>query len=119
MAAQSSTPKKETRRHRRYELLASVEVRSGKETLALPARNISLGGVYVGADGNNLKRIAVGDQVEVTLFDLNDDARPTVRATAQVVRNDGKGLALTWASTDPVVARKLAELLGRLHPSTP
>lgn len=110
-------PKKETRRHRRYDLLASVELRRGAERLVLPARNISLGGLYLSADGKDLTRIAVSDVVEVMLFDLADDGEPAVHADAQVIRNDGKGLALSWASTDPVTAGKLAVLLERLNPS--
>lgn len=109
-------PKKETRRHPRYELFASVELHRGQETVVLPARDISLGGLFLKADGNDLGHVSVGDFVELVLFDMNDDGEPTVRADAQVVRCDADGMALTWASTDPIVSRKLANVLERLNP---
>jgi len=109
-------PSKEARRHPRFELFATVELHHGEETLVLPARNISLGGLYLTADGNDVTHLAVGDIVEVTLFDAIDEGKPFVRGDAQVVRQDEDGVALTWASADPVVARKLASLLERLNP---
>ncbi len=106
----------QARRHPRYELFASVEVHHGEATLVLPARNISLGGLYLAADGNDLSVLTMGDVVEVMLFDAIDEGKPTVRADAMVVRLDVDGVAITWASTDPVVAHKLASLLERLNP---
>jgi hypothetical protein len=120
MAKPASPPKppaKNTRKYPRYELFATVELSRGEETLVLPARNISLGGLYVAADGNDLSAIKAGDTVKVTLFDAIDEGHPHVRGQAQVVRHEGEaGLALTWSSTDPIVTRKLASLLERLNP---
>jgi hypothetical protein len=108
-------PKKETRKHPRFELFATVELKHGEETLVLPARNISLGGMYLAADGNDLSLLKVGEEVGVTLFDALNEAQPYVRGQAQVVRHEGKaGLALSWTSSDPVIARKLVSLLERL-----
>jgi hypothetical protein len=110
-------PPKNSRKHPRFELFATVELNKGAETLVLPARNISLGGLYLGCDGNDLSHLSLGDIVEVTLFDAIDEGKPYVRGDAQVVRHEGEaGIALTWASADPVVARKLASLLERLNP---
>ncbi len=93
-----------------------MQLNRGADTVVLPARNISLGGLLIDADGK-LKGFSVGDVVEVQLFDMSEDGESAVRADASVIRNDGKGLALSWASTDPVTARKLADLLQRLNPT--
>jgi hypothetical protein len=84
------------RRHPRYELLASVELHQGDDTLILPARNLSLGGIYLGSDGNDLSRFTVDDVIEVLVFDATDEERPAVRAAAIVVRHDEQGMALKW-----------------------
>jgi hypothetical protein len=117
MAKPPPPPKKNVRRHQRYELFASVELHKGAETLILPARNISLGGVYLARDGNNLRQFAAGEVVEVMLFDASDESRPPVRATAQIVRHDPNGMALTWNTVDPEVAKKLILLLEQLRPA--
>ena len=106
----------DARRFPRFELFASVELAHEDTTLVLPARNISLGGMFLSADGNDLTVFPVGEEVEVMLFDALDEGQTAVRALATVVRRDAEGLGLTWASTDPVVARQLASLLARLNP---
>lgn len=116
MSTPPKPPQKEARQHPRFELFATVELHRGEETLVLPARNISLGGLYLAADGNDVSHLYVGDIVEVTLFDAIDEGKPFVRGAAQLARRDEDGLALSWASSDPVVARKLASLLERLNP---
>jgi hypothetical protein len=108
--------KKENRRHPRYELFASVEITRGDETLILPARNLSLGGVSLAADGNDLSRFAVGAEVSVDVFDLSDETRPPVRAPAVVLRHERGAVALMWRGEDPRVARDLALLLEVLKP---
>jgi len=110
-------PKKESRVHPRFELFASVELRHGAEALVLPARNISLGGLYLDADGNDLSRIKAGDIVGIMLFDAIDEGKPALHADARVLRHQGAGVALAWAWTDPDVASKLASLLERLNPT--
>jgi hypothetical protein len=105
---------KEARRHPRFELFASVELHHGEETLVLPARNISLGGLYVAADGNDLGALEVGETVQIMLFDIADEGQPAVRADATIIRKEAEGMALIWASTDPIVAHKVASLLERL-----
>jgi hypothetical protein len=112
----SPPKKKNTRAHPRFELFASVELRTDELTLVLPAKNISLGGIFLAADGNDLGALPVGDEVEVMVFDALDEGETAVRASAKIVRCDAEGVALTWSSTDPVVARRLANLLERLTP---
>ena len=119
MPTPPSPPKKkdkDLRVHPRYELFASVEVHADDVTLVLPARNISLGGIYLAADGNDLDALPVDEEVEIMVFDALDEGETAVRAMAKIVRRDREGVALTWATTDPIVARKLAGLLERLTP---
>lgn len=107
-------PRPNQRRHPRYELLASVELHWGDETLILPARNLSLGGIYLGADGHALDTFAIGSELEVLVFDAVDEARPQVRASAEVVRLDQDGMALKWKSGKGQA--ELGELLEGLKP---
>ena len=83
----------------------------------LPARNISLGGVYLSADGHDLGILELGMEIEVLVFDALDEERGPVRLFGEVVRIDNHGVALMWADSDPDVARNIARLLHRLqHP---
>jgi hypothetical protein len=108
-------PKKNARKHERYDIFASVEVLGGGEAVILPARNISLGGVYLTADGHDLSVFTVGTQLEVLVFDALDDRQEPVRLAGQVVRHDAVGMALMWAYADPKVAVKLGALIETLH----
>jgi hypothetical protein len=76
--------------------MASVEVHAGEETVILPARNLSLGGIYVSHDGNDLSQFPDGSAVDILVFDVADETRPPVRGTAHVVRHDAHGMALRW-----------------------
>lgn len=111
-----TAPKKEKRRHPRFELYASVELRGAGETLILPARNLSLGGVSLAADGHDLSSFADGRSFEVMIFDAVDEANPPVRAPAKVIRHDADGMALMWTISDPEMSEKLARLLETLKP---
>ncbi len=93
-----------------------MELHADEETLLLPARNISLGGVYLAADGHDLDALELGMELEVLVFDALDDKRKPVRLTGEIVRHDGDGLALMWADSDPAIAIELAKLLDRLQP---
>ncbi len=97
-------------------MYASVELQAESETLLLPARNISLGGVYLESDGHDLAAFAVGMEIDVLVLDALDDSRAPVRLVGEVVRHDGEGLALMWAESDPDAALALAELLKGLQP---
>jgi hypothetical protein len=108
--------RKNTRRHPRFELFASVELHDGEETVVLPARNLSLGGVSLAADGHDLTRFHVGSIIDVLIFDAVDESTPPVRAPARVQRHDPDSMALMWNATDPHVAELLASLLRKLQP---
>ncbi len=109
-------PKKDLRKHPRFELFAAVEVKARGETLILPARNISLGGVYLTADGHDLSGFAVGSQVDLMVFNALDERQEAVRLPGQVVRHDKLGMALMWAYSDPKAASELGALLETLPP---
>lgn len=105
-----------TRAHQRYELLASVELRDADETAVLPAKNLSRGGIYVGSDGNDLRRFAVGSTLELLVFDGEHEDRPVVRGRAAVVRHDASGMGLRWVEnpeTDAALVRLLQALKSR------
>jgi hypothetical protein len=97
-------------------MYASVELHAEAETVLLPARNISLGGVYLTSDGHDLGSFTVGMEVEVLVLDALDDTSEPVRLVGEIVRHDGDGLALMWAESAPDAALALAELLNRLQP---
>jgi hypothetical protein len=109
-------PSLDLRRHPRFELLVQVEVRRGDELVILPARNLSLGGIYLNSDGNDLSAFAAGSLVELLLFDAADESRPPLAARAQVVRRDSDGVALKWRE-DAEVARRVGELIETIQPA--
>jgi len=97
-------------------MYASVELRGDAESVILPARNISLGGVYLTADGHDLSAFPVGDELEVLVFDALNEKKAPVRLQARVVRHDGAGMALMWTSTESEAALQLAKLLNSMRP---
>lgn len=99
-------------------MLASVQLTAGGETMILPAGNISLGGVYLAADGHDLGGIAVGARIDVQVFDALDETKQPVRLDAQVVRFDERGMALQWLSVDAVEASELGKLMDSLQPKS-
>ena len=100
-------------------MYASVELHAAEETVVLPARNISLGGVYLSADGHDLAMFEVGMALEVLVFDALNEQRKPVQLVGEIVRLDGDGLALMWADSDPDVAIRVAKLLDQLQPKEP
>lgn len=97
-------------------MLASVEVKASSETMLLPALNISLGGVYLAADGHDLTGLALGSRLDVQVFDALDEHKQPVRLDAEVVRFDAQGMALKWLSSDARQAAELQRLLDSLQP---
>jgi hypothetical protein len=97
-------------------MYASVELHAAAETMVLPARNISLGGVFLTSDGHDLAAFTVGMELEVLVFDALNEQRKPVRLVGEVVRLEHDGMALMWADSDPEVALGLATLLERLQP---
>jgi hypothetical protein len=97
-------------------MYASVEIHGAEETMVLPARNISLGGIYLGSDGHDLTVFEEGSELEVLVFDaLNERAKP-LRLIGAVVRHDDDGMALMWAESDSDAAMRLAKLLSSMQP---
>jgi len=110
------TAEENHRLHARYELMATVELHQGAETLVLPTKNLSLGGVYVSHDGHDLSHFTVGTPIELVVFNVTDETTPSVRGGAQVVRHDKDGMALRWTEnvqTQLAVANLLHALRKR------
>lgn len=95
-------------------MYASVELQAGGETIVLPARNISLGGVFLAADGHDLGNLAPATVLDVLVFDALDESNRPVRLHAEVVRRERDGVALMWTSDDPNAAIELARLLDAM-----
>jgi hypothetical protein len=117
-------PGSERRQHPRYDVLAQVEIRGGTDTLVVPVRNISVGGLYVdleehepGALGPSL---AAGQRATVFLdaSDLEEDL--VVTREADILRIDrperGRGgMAMRWVEVEPDVARHFERVLDVLR----
>ncbi len=97
-------------------MYASVEVKASSETMILPALNISLGGVYLAADGHDLTGLTPGSRLDVQVFDALDETKHPVRLDAQVVRFDDQGIALRWLTVDALEASELSRLMDTLKP---
>lgn len=97
-------------------MYASVEVKASSETMILPALNISLGGVYLAADGHDLTGLALGSRLDVQVFDALDETKQPVRLAAQVVRFDDQGIALRWLTVDALEKSELSRLMDTLKP---
>jgi len=92
------------RRYPRLELRAFVELRAGGAMLQLPVRNISRGGVLVGAAGEDLSPFAIGELLSVMIVDASGDLDAAANVSGRVVRHDGGGMALSWDEDDGAVA---------------
>lgn len=94
------------RRYPRLELSAFVEVRRGDDEGALvqlPVRNMSRGGVLVGAAGEDLSGFALGDTLAVTIVDVSGDLDAAAHIEGRVVRHDAGGMALSWDDSERAV----------------
>jgi hypothetical protein len=97
------------RKHPRVQLLASVELASGKGMVILKVRNISVGGVFVCSDGQDLSSFAIGSRHELTIFTPSDVHKELV-VRGRVVRHEPDGMALEWRKDD-TASLKLTELI--------
>jgi len=105
------------RRYPRLELSAVVEVRHGDEEgtmVQLPVRNISRGGVLVGAAGIDLTIFALGETLAVTIVDASGDLTGAAHIDGHVVRHDAGGMALSWDRSDAAV-RDVGAFLDRFY----
>jgi hypothetical protein len=92
------------RRYPRLELSAFVELVHSGTVLQLPVRNISRGGVLVGAADHDLLPFSLGSLLTLTLVDADGGVEGAARVQARVVRHDAGGMALTWDDSDSGVA---------------
>ena len=103
----------EKRKDPRHELYASVRIERAGERLLLPVKNISLGGVLLATDGQDLSGFPVGSRHPIVVFHPDDPGKhATVKA--EVVRHDEFGLAFNWPSE--LARATIALLLESLPP---
>jgi hypothetical protein len=76
--------------------------RSGM-ALHLPVRNVSRGGVLVGALGNDLSAFQLGSTHHVIILDEEVLNPRQAAVDARVVRHDAVGMALSWDDSDSAV----------------
>jgi hypothetical protein len=100
----------EKRRHRRHEIFATVKMERDDEVHILSVRDISVGGVFLSRETVDLSHLAVGQTIELALF--NTGADEELRIGARVRRHDARGMALTWVHDEPV-HRHVARLIER------
>lgn len=117
-------PGSERRQHPRYDVLAQVEIRGGENTLVVPVRNISVGGLYVDLEdhepGTLGPSLAAGQRATVFLdaSDLEEDL--VVSRDADILRIDrpevGRGgMAMRWTEIEPEAARHFERVLDVLR----
>ena len=103
METSSQTPHPPTRRYPRLELKAVVLLDRSGIALHLPVRNVSCGGVLIGAMGNDLSSFALGSTHHVTIIDAEELNPRQAAVDARVVRHDAVGMALSWDDSDTAV----------------
>jgi hypothetical protein len=96
----SQTPHPPTRRYPRLELKAVVLLDRSGMALHLPVRNVSRGGVLVGAVGNDLSSFQLGSTHHLTIIDAEELNAHSASVDARVVRHDAIGMALSWDDSD-------------------
>ena len=99
------------RKHPRVELYASVELKAGEEMVILTVRNISIGGVFVCSDGQDLSVFEIGSRHELSIFTPSDVEKELI-VRGRVVRHDPDGMAIEWREDD-TASLKLAELMRK------
>jgi hypothetical protein len=78
------------------------------ETLQRPARNVSLGGIFVALDKGDLPKVGVGNIVHVS---VTVGVALTFRARAAVARRVDDGIGLHWIQDTEAVKRSVKSLL--------
>jgi hypothetical protein len=121
------TPTPPPRQHPRVDIDVSVKLRrfsvhevSGAgmtveaHTMSLPARNISIGGLYVVAKGSAHKELTVGSVVMVTVS-LARDASLAFRMRAVITRRDDAGMGLRWIADHKPGEHSVQSLLDAVN----
>jgi hypothetical protein len=95
MSVSTPPPSSDRRRHPRYEILAQVRFRRIAATHVLDVGNISRSGLFVRTpDEKSLRRVQVGETLELELFTQEDLHNIPVRG--RVVRIVGEGPPAGW-----------------------
>lgn len=117
-------PGSERRQHPRYEVLAQVEIRGGENTLVVPVRNISVGGLYVDLDDHDPNTlgssIAAGQRATIFLDASDGNEDLVISRDADILRIDrpevGRGgMAMRWAEIAPEEAERFTRVLTAMR----
>jgi hypothetical protein len=122
-----SRPTPPPRVHPRVEIDVSVKLRRFSvhevggagmtveaHTTSLPARNISIGGLYVVAKGSAHKELTTGSVVMVTVS-LARDASLAFRMRAVITRRDDAGMGLRWIADNKPGEQSVQALLDAVN----
>ncbi|MBW2531725.1 MAG: PilZ domain-containing protein [Deltaproteobacteria bacterium] len=93
----------ERRAHRRYELLAQVQVSRQSVCHVMATVNVSRGGLFLDGDPRDYPDLMVGTDVELLIFDADAPEEEAVTLAAVVVRveTDGQlGFGLQFTNVD-------------------
>jgi hypothetical protein len=96
-------PMTERRAHRRYELLAQVQVSRQSVCHVMATVNVSRGGLFLDGDPRDYPDLMVGTDVELLIFDADAPEEEAVTLAAVVVRveTDGQlGFGLQFTNVD-------------------
>jgi hypothetical protein len=130
--ASRTPPASPTRRqHERYDTNVSVRLLRhsvhadgtggatlNSEATSRPARNVSLGGIFVAVPKDELAEVAVGNVLHVSVS-TPAGALLSFNARATVMRRDASGLALRWIVDSERLRKAIESLLDALRPSRP
>ncbi len=118
-------PGSERRVHPRFEVLAQVEIRGGENTLVVPVRNISVGGLYVDLDDHDLgtPRVLARQRASAppsSSMPVTATTSSSWSRDADILRIDrpevGRGgMAMRWTAVEPEVAEHFARVLEVLR----
>lgn len=116
------------RKHPRFEIVAQVQLGADGDVLIYPAGNLSLGGVFVNVNLEEVPFLAIGAVLDVTITgiasgaaDGDAEAPPehVVSTKAKIVRVDEKapGLALEFKPLSPQSLASVKALIGSGKPA--
>jgi hypothetical protein len=86
--------------------------RLDSESVKRPARNVSLGGMFVTLPKDELPEAGAGSVVHISVS-VGDS--PPFRARAAVVRRDGDGIGLHWIQENEAIKRSIKTLLEAIR----
>jgi hypothetical protein len=89
----------------------SLGTKLESESASRPARNVSLGGIFVAAAPDDLPEVRVGSVLHVSV----SYGALSLKARAAVVRRDASGLGLRWIEESERVRRAIEVLLDAIR----